>query len=156
MWLMQISSFICTEIGKKYSRQFTKGIEALHSRFRQAWPSCLQFTLVSEHKSKTEDMDMDFDVSCAEGLWMCTTEYDCVFTASVTWGRRSRLWITPSSQMWHTVGGSSEPTGLGSWLPVPSSARQLMPLHYHGWPPKWEQQEPWLPRVLLISLGSWF
>lgn len=146
MGLMQISSFICTEIGKK------KGIEALHSRFKQAWPSCLQFTLVSEWKSKTEDMDMDFDISCAEGLWMCTRPHHGAFTAAVTWGGRSRLWITSSLEVWHIVGGLSEPIEPSSWRPVPSSARQLVPLHYHGWPPKWEQQELWLPRALLISL----
>lgn len=117
---MQISSFICTEIGKKkYSRQFTKGIEALHSKFRQAWPSCLQFTLVSECKSKTEDMDMEFDISCAKGLWMCTRPHHCAFTAAVTQCGRSRLWITSCLEMWRIVGGSSEPTEWGSWLPVP-------------------------------------
>lgn len=144
MGLMQMSSFICTEIWeKKNSRQLTKGTGALHSRFRQAWPSCLQFTLVGECKSKTEDTDMEFDISCAEGLWMCTRPHHCAW---------SSLWITSSLEMWHIVGDLSEPTELGSWLPAPPSACQLVPLHYHGWPPTSEQPELWLPKALLISL----
>lgn len=121
---MQISSFICTEIGKKkHSRQFTNGIEALHSRFRQAWWSCLQFTLVSECKSETEDMDMELDISCAEGVWMCTNPHHGDFTIAFTQGRRSRLWITSFLETWRIVGGLSEPILLGSWLPAPSPAR---------------------------------
>lgn len=148
---MQISSFICSEIGKKknYSSQNTKRIEALHSRFRQAWPSCLQFTRVSECKSKPKDMDMEFGASCAEGLWVCSRAQHCALTTLVTQGTGSGLWMTSHWKCGILCVACLSPW---SWVPdppVPPSASQCP---FITTTTETRAARLCLPRALLISL----